>query len=264
MDKQLLLIRGGIMRKLFEALLLSLAVSCTQPGAVNAYDVEKQLASFNASRSSRSFVFINTDITTFESSCDIETDECESIEGEVMSATGSGMTIKIGRKKYVLTAAHVCSPAKFNPSLAIMDVLELISVKLTGTGFYGNKSDFEIVAIDVENDICILKPSSWWISPHVPMARNIPDQGSKLFVTAAPLGIFEPGMVLTFEGYFGGIDSDGDMIMSIPTRPGSSGSAILNEQGKIVGVIHSAISQFESVGIGTPIEKVHDLIEAMH
>jgi len=71
-------------------------------------------------------------------------------------------------------------------------------------------------------------------------------------------------MVLAFEGYFAGIDSDGDVITTIPTRPGSSGSAILNEQGKIVGIIHSAISQFESVGIGAPIDKVHDLIEAMH
>ena len=252
------------MRRLFEAVLLSLTVSCAQPEAVNSYDVEKQLVSFHAGKSSESFVFINAEITTIESSCSVETDECESIENEVMSATGSGMTIKVDRKKYVLTAAHVCSPTKFNPSLAIMDVLGLISVKLTGTGFYGNVSEFTVAAIDIENDVCILEPSSRWASPHVSIAKNIPDQGSKLFVIAAPLGIFEPGMVLTFEGYFGGIDVDGDMISSIPTRPGSSGSAILNKQGKIVGVIHSAISQFESIGIGTPIEKVHDLIEAMH
>lgn len=252
------------MRRLFKAMLLTLAVSCVQPGAKNAHDVEKQLVSFNAGRSSESFVFIDADIFTIESRCDLETNACESVEGEVMSATGSGMTIKIRNEKYVLTAAHVCSPTNFNMSLGIMNSLGLITVKLTGIGFYGNTSELTIAALDVENDICILKPSSRWTSPHVSLAKHLPPQGSEMFVVAAPLGIFEPGMVLAFEGYFAGIDSEGDVITTIPTRPGSSGSAILNEQGKVVGIIHSAISQFESVGIGAPIDKVHDLIEAMH
>ena len=49
----------------------------------------------------------------------------------------------------------------------------------------------------------------------------------------------------------------------MPTRPGTSGAAILNKENEIVGIIHSAISRIENVGIGTPVTAVHELFETI-
>ena len=83
-------------------------------------------------------------------------------------------------------------------------------------------------------------------------------------MVSAPFGIFEPGLTLVYDGYLAGSDSDGDIIVTMPTRPGSSGSAILDERGRVIGIVHSAFSMMESVGIGTPIEAVHELFETIN
>ena len=64
-------------------------------------------------------------------------------------------------------------------------------------------------------------------------------------------------------GIWRGTDDDGDIMVSMPTRPGTSGSAILDEHEHVVGVIHSAFSMMESIGIGTPVDVIHDLFAVL-
>jgi S1-C subfamily serine protease len=264
MVRVLLFITGGSMRNLVLTVFL-FAASCF-PQATSDYQslTGKAQVSFNMNKASESFVMIHTSIHVAKSICDSDGNECVSHDGPTVSSSGSGTTIKIKNRKYVLTAAHVCSPSTFDASFNIIKLLGMIEESVSGIGFYGNEAKFEIAAIDVQNDLCILEPKSYWVSPHAKVAKSSPNQGSEVFAVAAPFGIFEPGMVLGFEGYVSGVDSDGDIVTTIPTRPGSSGSAILDKRGNVCGVTHSAIAQFESLGIGTPVEKVHDLIEAMH
>jgi S1-C subfamily serine protease len=251
------------MRNLVLASFLFAASCFSQAGDYQSPTSKEQVA-FNMSKASQSFVLIQTKVFVSTSQCDEDGTNCESYDSPSIPSTGSGTTVKISGQKYVLTAAHVCSPSNFDVTFGMMRSLGILEETISGIGFYGNKTDFEIAAMDVDSDLCILKPLTRWVSPHANIAKSSPKQGSKVYAVAAPFGIFEPGLVLGFDGYVSGIDADGDILTTIPTRPGSSGSAILDRKGNVCGITHSAISQFESLGIGTPIEKVHSLIEAMH
>jgi hypothetical protein len=72
---------------------------------------------------------------------------------------------------------------------------------------------------------------------------------------AAPSGIFAPGMLLIFEGYYSG-EKDGSDYYTVPAAPGSSGSAILNSRGDIIGVIHSAILKFPNLAACVTQEQI--------
>jgi V8-like Glu-specific endopeptidase len=43
---------------------------------------------------------------------------------------------------------------------------------------------------------------------------------------------------------------------TVPTKPGSSGAAIFNNRGQIVGIIHSAPADFENLAIASSLEQV--------
>jgi len=55
------------------------------------------------------------------------------------------------------------------------------------------------------------------------------------------------------RGAFSGYHTRGYSIYTIPTKPGSSGSAIVNYDGKLVGVIFAGYRMIENVGLSSPL-----------
>jgi len=53
-------------------------------------------------------------------------------------------------------------------------------------------------------------------------------------------------------------------VYAIPTHRGSSGSAILNRKGKIIGVIHSSLEDFDHLAISCTLEELKDFIDTYH
>jgi len=249
----------NIFRMICACIVLS---ACTNNESSQSPIVDKTLVSHRISKASKSFVFIETAVE-FTSICSDEQSECTETSETLHSAMGSGMTIKRKGTIYVLTAGHVCQPQHYDPYLSSLSGIGTITNHLKGHGYFGNQSEFEILGVNIPKDICILKSKNKWVSPPAKLAKKLPKQGSPLYMVAAPLGIFEPGVVLGFDGYYAGLDSEGDILVSMPTRPGTSGAAILNKENEIVGIIHSAISRIENVGIGTPITAVHELFETI-
>ena len=70
---------------------------------------------------------------------------------------------------------------------------------------------------------------------------------------AAPHGLFWTGTVLIFKGQFSGYHRRGYSVYTIPTKPGSSGSPIINKDNKLVGVIFAGYPMIESVGLSSPL-----------
>ena len=68
--------------------------------------------------------------------------------------------------------------------------------------------------------------------------------------------------ILTFEGFYSGlINSENKQIYTIPAAPGSSGSPIINENGHLVGMIHSATESIENIAIGPKTSVILAFIE---
>ncbi len=67
------------------------------------------------------------------------------------------------------------------------------------------------------------------------------------------MGFFGQGQFLIFKGQFSGYHNKGYSIYTIPTKPGSSGSPIINKDNKLVGVIFAGYPMIENVGLSSPL-----------
>ncbi len=208
------------------------------------------------------FALVQLEVSAVPTSCTGAKNEedCDKILSELPSASGagsgSGMLVNSDLGPAVLTAAHVCEhdfPDQFEHdgiTVTIMTATK-ITLKVPTKGVY----TADIIRLDREKDLCLLRPSSVFTNP-VPIAQNEPKMGDVVYSIGAPYGIAGAQMALIFRGFFSGVDKltpAGQTVRfyTIPTRPGSSGSAVFNKNWEVVGVVHTAFRTLENVGLGT-------------
>ena len=85
--------------------------------------------------------------------------------------------------------------------------------------------------------------------PPVRIAHRAPKVGDPVYAISAPYGIHRPTMTLVFSGYYSGYDRRWHYY-TIPTRPGSSGSIVLNKDFRAVGMLNAAFLDIEHIGLG--------------
>lgn len=155
---------------------------------------------------------------------------------------------------YVLTAGHSCEnkvPQKQN--IGGFDVenkgSRYISVDLNGA-----KHKAEVVNINKRFDLCLMRVFNVHRSPPIlKVAEKEPLFGEIVRNMAAPHGLFWPGTVLIFRGAFSGYHNRGYSVYTIPTKPGSSGSPVINSDNKLIGVIFAGYGMIENVGLSSPL-----------
>jgi len=172
----------------------------------------------------------------------------EGTTGEI-SSRGSGMVIGTTSDGHaaVLTANHVCNPPPFIMSLWNENFEKDMDV----TDFYGNVYEAKIILTNLNDDLCLLEVEGF-TDPGVKLAEAGLYMGEKVYSVAAPMAFFSPGMVPLLDGYYSGdvFSPTGlNSVYTVPAREGSSGSAILNSDGEIVGIVHSSLTGFQSVTI---------------
>jgi S1-C subfamily serine protease len=179
---------------------------------------------------------------------------CVEESKKIDTIIGSGSVIKKSfMGTYILTAAHVCDPYSFGLGKKIDHIGHLnYYSEITAKSFYGISGNFEIKKIDTENDICVIHSKKIWpLTPALKMAKTPPLRGDRIYILGAPRGVFWPGVALFFEGYYMGVDPENWAVYTAPVVPGTSGGPVLNENGKMVGIIHSGLRDMENVGFGT-------------
>ena len=185
-----------------------------------------------------------------------------------MSASGSGLVVEsLSHSTYILTADHVCRMSdteivEVRTPGGIAQVVMSQTTVLRTIDYYGNIRIAQFYSSDEENDVCLIRTRGTWGKP-VPIAESLPEIGEKVYNVAAPLGVFSPGMVPMFEGSYSGHDSSQRHYYSLPARPGSSGSAIINSRGEVVGVLHSAFRGLEHMAICSSLISVRELMETI-
>jgi S1-C subfamily serine protease len=155
---------------------------------------------------------------------------------------------------YVLTAGHSCE-SKFPKS----QIIEGFRVQNKGSKFKtvdlnGFQNEAEVILINKRFDLCLLRVSNVLTNPPtLKLADKEPKRGETVSNMAAPHGLFWSGTVLIFKGQFSGYHTKGYSVYTIPTKPGSSGSPILNKDNKLVGVIFAGYRTIENVGLSSPL-----------
>jgi len=155
---------------------------------------------------------------------------------------------------YVLTAGHSCE-AKF-PKTQVIDGfrVENKGSKFKTVDLNGFKHEAKVIMINRRFDLCLLRVSDVLTNPPIlRVAEKEPKRGETVTNMAAPHGLFWPGTVLIFKGQFSGYHDKGYSVYTIPTKPGSSGSPIINKNKRLVGVIFAGYRMMENVGLSSPL-----------
>lgn len=186
-------------------------------------------------------------------------DECTAVIKKlppiVKKGSGSGMLVWAKNKPIYLTAAHVCVetvPDTFDQDGIKFTIEQNVKIRvLDSTGKY---SDTSIIALDESADLCALSVSKLNTAP-VKISHRPPKVGDIVYSVSAPFGIHSPTMTLVFSGHYSGYDKRWHYY-TIPTRPGSSGSAVLNKDYRVVGMLNAAFLHIEHIGLGASHEEI--------
>lgn len=166
------------------------------------------------------------------------------------SWVASGAVVETVNGRAIITAGHACIPR-------VVEKITYKNVTITSTSKFDIKVIFpltgkmhvvEISKLDTANDLCLLKAQGA-LPMGLRIAKNKPILGEAVKTYSAPLGISSPGMILNFDGRYSG-ESKLGAFYTLPTRKGASGSVVLDENYRGVGIITSAVNGIEAVGIG--------------
>ena len=178
------------------------------------------------------------------------------------ASVGSGMLVDYeDGVSTIITADHVCNPPPLDRWYALVGRSN-IEKTITLTSYYGHEIEAEVVLNNAEYDLCLIRAEVYWAEP-IPIAVSPAAPGEKVYNVAAPTGFFYPGMVPILEGRYSGdlgYFQDYDSVYSVFTKRGSSGSAVLNHRGEIVGIIHSAIENIDHIGIACTWQELNDFM----
>jgi len=151
-------------------------------------------------------------------------------------STGTGFFID--KKGYLVTNHHVVENGK---------TFE-ISISKNGRT---SKYNAEIISVDKQNDLAILKINDTNFSPLQSLKYNFDtdsqDVGSSVFALGYPLTQimgseikFTDGKISSKSGFKGDITT---YQISVPIQPGNSGGPLFDEKGNLVGVTSSGINR---------------------
>lgn len=216
-----------------------------------------------------SFVQIETAYTMDVTGCDENVDtgtDCSPRSYEEIDGAASGFVVNPGQ---VITAGHVCFDhlsSQFQAGMFEMMNLNnagqlkgKVSAIMRAVDHSGEKHSVEIVTMGAITDVCLLNVEGLTLPP-VKMADKLPERGERVYNIAAPRGVFYPGMALVFDGFYSGLDTDGDAWFTIPTAEGSSGSPIFNSDNELVAMTFGAHKEFESTAIAVDVLRLKNFM----
>lgn len=166
------------------------------------------------------------------------------------SSMGSGMAMDLGieDETLVITAGHVCRSevdedriSKYSESVYVVD-------------YRGVEHQAHVVKSTMDNKMGGVDMCALWVptlkQKGVKFSMFRPKPGQEIYYVGSPEGIFHPPVAPIMTGiYSGQIDASNAMI-SIPATGGSSGSAVMDMNNKVVGILWAAHS-FHHVSIMT-------------
>tara|TARA_R100000008_G_scaffold86600_1_gene80393 strand:- start:3080 stop:3781 length:702 start_codon:yes stop_codon:yes gene_type:complete len=197
---------------------------------------------------------------------------CRTIDG---MSTGTGFAVETTKEKnktHIITAAHVCSLDMAPP----IDINELhkrgIRVKSFERTLFVDDGvsqvPAEVKAVDLAHDLCLLEIKVD-VKKEFEISDVYPAYSEEIYNIGAPAGFYEPGAKFYLEGHYVGVIFQWtafapkpvlQQVFSIPGVGGLSGSPLINQEGRIVGMIHSIRLDYPYITFSCTIDDLNRLI----
>ena len=179
------------------------------------------------------------------------------------SATGSG--IIISKDGYILTNNHVVDTSS-SSSYSYYDISDATSVKIK---LYGSDETFDakIVGKDSQTDLAVLKVDKTGLTAAEFANSDEAVVGEFAMAVGSPLGLDTTVTTGIISAVNREVESDGTNYVCIQTdaaiNSGNSGGALVNSDGKVIGVntLKLSGSGVEGIGFAIPINSTLDVID---
>ena len=156
--------------------------------------------------------------------------------GEIIQ-TGSG--IIVFDKNILITNAHVITGGSSAEAISEADE----RLYIDGAIYYNQEEDIAILKLNDQNKIKPLKISTKY---------NV---GDKVIAIGSPLGIKNS----VSDGIISNILDDKTIQHTAPISSGSSGGALFNSRGKIIGINTATMIDGQNINLSIPIEKIKNV-----
>jgi len=219
-----------------------------------------------------SFVKITT--TVIADVCDKKTKEC--VKAPIFSASSSGSLIETPSGiRGVLTVAHATSPIYFSSLIPMKDFRSgkaVINVNFE----LSDGTDISPMAAICNNDwdICFMFINQSIDLPHLKLSKSAPVWADPAWSAGDPMNTARLGSVLPLlSGHYSGAGVYTQQpipgvfikipvnVYTIPAAPGSSGSAVVNADGEIIGLLQAVHSKFPHVSMSLAYEALIQFVQ---
>jgi len=180
------------------------------------------------------------------------------------TATGSG--IIISEDGYIVTNNHVIDTSSSNSSYSYYDISDATSVKIK---LHGSDElyDAKIVGKDSQTDLAVLKIDKTGLTAAEFANSDEAAVGEFAMAVGSPLGLDTTVTTGIISAVNREVEADGTTYVCIQTdaaiNSGNSGGALVNGDGKVIGIntLKLSGSGVEGIGFAIPINSTHDIID---
>ena len=182
------------------------------------------------------------------------------------TATGSG--IIISDDGYIVTNNHVVDSSSSNSSYSYYSLSDATSVKVK---LYGSDEtyDAKIVGKDSQTDLAVLKIEKTGLTAAEFADSDQAVVGEFAMAVGSPLGLDTTVTTGIISAVNREVESDGTKYVCIQTdaaiNSGNSGGALVNSEGKVIGIntLKLSGSGVEGIGFAIPINSTLDVISQL-
>jgi S1-C subfamily serine protease len=162
---------------------------------------------------------------------------------------GSGIVMDlIEDQTIVITAGHVCQ------SEVDRSKISSYNEEVTVEDYKGRIHQAIVIKSSQDNSIGSVDMCALWVptlkEKGVKFSMFRPKIGQELYYMGAPQGIYHPPVMPILTGIYSGQIDASNALVSIPATGGSSGSAVMDLNNKVVGILWAA-HNFHHVAIMT-------------
>lgn len=187
------------------------------------------------------------------------------------TATATGSGIIISEDGYILTNNHVVDSSS-SSSYSYYDLSDATSIKVKlNSNIYGETSTFEakIVGKDSQTDLAVLKIEKDGLTAAEFADSDEAVVGEFVMAVGSPLGLDTTVTQGIISAVNREVESDGNKFICIQTdaaiNSGNSGGALVNSDGKVIGINTLKLSGtgVEGIGFAIPINSTLDIIDQL-